>query len=44
MREVVLAGSESELINANTGKLLQMFRDFREEVLKPTPIESEAES
>lgn len=44
MREVILAGAGAETINENTGKLLQMFRDFREEVLKPTPIESEAES
>lgn len=44
MRQVIMAEGDPNEVNQRTGQLLQMFRDFRDEVLKPTPIESETES
>jgi hypothetical protein len=44
LRQVIMREAEDQEVDKHTGQLLQMFRDFRDEVLKPTPIESERES
>lgn len=43
MRDVIMGEGDPE-DKHRTRQLLQMFRNFREEVLKPTPLESETES
>jgi len=43
VREVIFAG-EHEKADHAAGKLLQMFREFREELTKPTATETEIES
>ena len=44
MRQVIMSGADATEINQKTGMLLNMFREFRDEVLKPTPVESDLES
>lgn len=44
MRQVIMSEGDPQEVNQRTGQLLKMFREFRDEVLKPTPLESETES
>jgi hypothetical protein len=44
VRQVIFSGEESGKANEAVGQLLEMFRDFREELTKPTAAESEIES